>query len=107
MCYQNQIPSIEIPIPPFGSFKTPELALFKKEIQEARARFALHALENTSGTLVLNHTSAYGKAYHAYWSLFSIPFTSTDLPDILTEGDIPEEENLPEQSTIDKMDIGL
>ncbi len=105
--YLLGIPSIEIPLPPFGAFKTPELALFKKEIQEARARFALHAVEATSGSLVLNHPSAYGKAYHAYWSVFSIPFISTDIPELLTENDKPEVEELPEQSAIDKMDLGL
>jgi hypothetical protein len=76
------MPSMPIPIPFAGTFKSPEMYLWKTEKAFSTAKIALFAYDQKSREHVYSSGSLAGKASHKYYKflgLFSV--TRTDLPE--------------------------
>lgn len=75
-------PAIPVPIPAAGTFKTPEISLFKSRKQNSVAKFALLAYDNTSRTNIFSTEPAVGEAFsHHYVLLGYIRYNTSDIPE--------------------------
>ena len=78
------IPSMQLPIPLAGSFKTPELALFKRGLDRGVAKFALTAYDSKTGKLETAIGPVYGFSHRNDWTVLLFISWSTD--DTLPKG---------------------
>lgn len=73
------IPSTKVPIPLAGAFDTPELALFKRELDRGVAKFAITAYDRKTGKLVTSVGPVYGFSHRTDWTvLFFVSWTTDD-----------------------------
>jgi hypothetical protein len=73
------IPSFSIPIPLAGSFKFPEIALFKKASMRGIAKFAFFSYDAKSGALYAFSGPIYGDSHYTQWRVLIDGWTSSDL----------------------------
>jgi hypothetical protein len=73
------IPSFSIPIPLAGSFKFPEIALFKKASMRGIAKFAFFIYDAKSGALYAFSGPIYGDSHYTQWRVLIDGWTSSDL----------------------------
>jgi hypothetical protein len=72
------IPSTKIPIPLSGDLTTPELALFKRELDRGVAKFAMTAYDTKTGKLEAVSGPSYGFSHRKKWTLLLVVSWSTD-----------------------------
>lgn len=73
------VPSITIPIPFAGPFKTPEIDFFKSTERKGIAKFGLTFYNAKSGTLEGSIGPIYGFSHYNHWTILMIGWTNTDL----------------------------
>lgn len=83
------IPSIPIPIPGIGMFKTPEISLFKTISQKGVAKLRLFAREQKSGKQLLSTGPKAGRSYYTRWQILLVSFKTTDVPEKKTVRKLP------------------
>jgi hypothetical protein len=79
--YLLGIPNIGVPIPLAGVIQTPELALYKSEIQNSTAKIALLAYARESKAHVYSSGPLDGKSHNNHFKLLFISWVSTDIPE--------------------------
>ena len=67
------IPAIPIPVPGVGTFSTPELPVFKRDLQHGRAGISITGFERATGKHVLSIGPVYGNAIRDNISILGIP----------------------------------
>jgi hypothetical protein len=73
------IPSTKVPVPLAGAPNTPEIALFKRELDRGVAKFAITAYDRKTGKLETTVGPVYGFSHRADWTvLFFISWTTDD-----------------------------
>ena len=84
------IPSINVPIPLTGPLQTPEIALFKRQMERGVAKFAITAYDSKTGRLVASSGPVYGFSHRQkFVVLLFLSWTSDDiLPSKADEQDI-------------------
>jgi hypothetical protein len=74
------IPAVTLPIPLAGPVETPEIAIYKSDLSDSTAKFALFAYERSSGKHVGSSGALNGTAYfHHYVFLGFFNWRSTDI----------------------------
>ena len=67
------IPAIPIPVPGVGTFSTPELPVFKRDLQHGRAGISITGFERATGKHVLSIGPVYGNAIRDNISVLGLP----------------------------------
>ena len=76
------LPELNLPIPFAGQVQSPELVLYKSQLADSVAKFALIAYDTASGDLELRTGSMVGKSkFYHYKILGIINWRSTDIPE--------------------------
>lgn len=74
------LPSVPVPVPGVGTIQTPEISLFSKHGQYARAGFTLVAIETPSKTLSFERQTKPTESHYSRWSLLLLlGWRTTDL----------------------------
>jgi hypothetical protein len=73
------VPSFSIPIPLTGSFKFPEIALFKKASMRGIAKFAFFVYDAKSGALYAFSGPIYGGSNYTQWRVLFLRWINSDL----------------------------
>lgn len=79
------IPSMDLPIPLAGAFKTPELALFKEDEKIGVSKVAVTAYAQKDGALKFSSGPVYGFSHRKKWVVLLLVSWTTDdlLPDAI------------------------
>ena len=81
------VPSAPVPVPFAGTFKTPEIYLFKAQKQFSIARISLFAYEAENRKHVLSSGPLVGRSRHNYYSFLGyFKYTSTAIPEKRSRG---------------------
>lgn len=73
------IPSITVPIPLAGPFKTPEVDFFKSTKRKGIAKFGLTFYNAQSGALENSIGPIYGFSHYNHWTVLMVGWTTTNL----------------------------
>ena len=76
------LPPIPLPIPSVGTITTPELAIFKRDIQYGRNKMAAYGVERETGRLAFSIPPSSGQAHYSQWTfLIAFGFKTSDMPE--------------------------
>ena len=75
------LPALGLPVPLAGDFKTPELALYKRDRQQGVVKLALTAFDAKTGKLVAQGDPVYGFSHSTEWRV--LLFFSWDRNDLM------------------------
>lgn len=73
------IPSFSFPIPLTGDFKFPELALFRRNVLQGIAKFALFGYDAKSGALYSFSGPVYGASNYTQWRVLLLGWTTSNM----------------------------
>jgi len=75
------IPELGVPIPFSGTLETPKLSIIEKLTQTAVCRLMFVIKDNKTDEIIATKTNMEGTSYFNRWTIFFIPYQSTDIND--------------------------